>query len=107
MKKLAYILISAVYLACILIVAGCTKQAPVQNTITNNYTITQTVNNAGDGASITNTTETVSAVELEPPVQTVENTKKDSMYIFWLVILAILSVAGYFVYLRYFKKSSI
>lgn len=90
----------------ILAIAGCTRQTPVQNTITNNYTVTNTTNIAGQGAHIDNTATATTQASIKPS-QPSENVTKNGMWIVWLVIIGLAIAAGVFLYFKYKKARKI
>jgi len=81
---------------------GCVPiQKPTQSII--NYTDnSQTIQVVGDSNQMSATTD-VQAQQTSTPKQTTENTTKDSMWIFWLIIVCAL-VGGGYLYYWYRKK---
>ena len=80
-----------------LLLSGCLMgQKPAQTVI--NYTDnSQTVQVIGDNNNMTTTTD-VQTAQTSTPQQVTENTTKDNMWIFWLVLLGVIIVGCIYIY---------
>lgn len=83
---------------------GCTpSQEPVQTVI--NYTDnSQTIQVAGDGNQLAATSDIQAAEQTATPTQTTENTTKNDMWKFWVVLLFVAIGGGVLLYWYQKKK---
>lgn len=108
-KFIVFVIISIVIIS-ILALSGCTNQTPAAQAPTYNVTLTDNSqyivgdNNAADTKATTAAEQTS-----KPDVKAVADKSGSDLFLFWLgFILGVgASVAGFFVYLKYFKKKDL
>lgn len=109
-KRRRFILFIIVAVVAVFALASCTNQTPIAQAPTYNVTLTDNSqyivgdNNAADTKATTTAEQTA-----KPDVKATADKSGSDLFLFWLgFILGVgASVAGYFVYLKYFKKKDL